>query len=217
MSAAKALLCGLVPIGRMTKKCLHHERCARAKAKVKKWQRQALPFALVVRCWRRSSSKAPSLGSTIVEPVRWKWRKKKVGLSSVMSELKSSTLQGFSAVDHDFLRLTQLLKTFCNHDYHMSQIKLALNRIALLCSSFEMHHSSSDRLDPKILILIWDTGASAGLTLFHSNFIDYVECEIDVCDITKINKVVGIGTTLHRFVDTKAMIFICLVSLATFH
>ena len=33
----------------------------------------------------------------ISEPVHWKWKKKKVGLSSVMSELKLSTLQGFCA------------------------------------------------------------------------------------------------------------------------
>jgi hypothetical protein len=37
---------------------------------------------------------------------------------------------------------------------------------------------------------------------FLSDFIDYVECEIDVCNITKVNKVVGIGTTLHKFVDS---------------
>jgi hypothetical protein len=36
---------------------------------------------------------------------------------------------------------------------------------------------------------------------FWSDFIDYVKCEIDVCNITKVNKVVGIGTTLHKFVD----------------
>ena len=65
-----------------------------------------------------------------------------------------------------------------------------------------MHQSAPDRLDPKTLILIWDTGASAGLTPFCSDFIDYVECEIDVCDITKVNNVVGIGTTLHKFLDT---------------
>ena len=97
-----------------------------------------------------------------------------------MLELKSSTLQGFCAVDHDFIRLPQLLKTLCNHDYHVSQIKSGLNQIALLCSTFEMHHLASDCLDPKTLILIWDTGASAGLTPFHCNFIDYFECEIDV-------------------------------------
>jgi hypothetical protein len=48
-----------------------------------------------------------------------------------------------------------------------------------------MHQSAPDHLDPKTLILIWDTGASAGLTPFWSDFIDYVKYEIDVCNITK--------------------------------
>jgi hypothetical protein len=86
-----------------------------------------LPIALVVHCRRRSSNKAHHLASDISEPVRWKWKKKKVGLSSVMSELKHSTLQGFCAVDHDFLRLPQLLKKFCSHHIHVRQIKLALD------------------------------------------------------------------------------------------
>jgi hypothetical protein len=51
------------------------------------------------------------------------------------------------------------------------------------------------------MVLIWDTGASAGLTPFRSDFIDYVEVDFEVRDFTKANKVVGIGTTLHRFVD----------------
>ena len=93
-----------------------------------------------------------------------------------MLELETSTFRGFCAVDHDFLSLPQLLKTCCNHDYHVSQIKLALDQVALLCGTFQMHQSASDRLDPKILILIWDNGASAGLTPFCSDFIDYVEC-----------------------------------------
>ncbi len=85
-----------------------------------------------------------------------------------MSELKLSTLQGFCAVDRDFLRLPQLLKTFafCNHDYHMRQIKSALDQVALLRGIFEMHQSAPDRFNPKTLILIWDTGVSAGLTPF---------------------------------------------------
>ena len=120
-----------------------------------------------------------------------------------MLELKTSTFWGFCAFDHDFLCLPQLLKTFCNHDYHVSQIKPALDQVALLHGTFEMHQLAPDCLDSKTLILIWDTGASAGLTSFCSDFIDYVECEIQVWDITKVNKVVGIGTTLHRFVNTK--------------
>ncbi len=118
-----------------------------------------------------------------------------------MLELKLSTLQGFCAVDHDFLHLPQLLKTFCNHDYHARQIKFALDQVALLCGTFEMHRSAPDRIDPKTFILIWDTGAYAELMPFWSDFIDYVECEIDVRDITKVNKVVSIGTTLHKFMD----------------
>ena len=91
VSAAKQLLRGSVPISRKIKKCSHHERCARANANARKWQRRSLPVALVVHCQLRSSSKAPLLASTVLEPVRWKWKEKKVGLSSVMSELKTST------------------------------------------------------------------------------------------------------------------------------
>jgi hypothetical protein len=54
-------------------------------------------------------------------------------------------------------------------------------------------------------VLIYDTGASAGLTRHRCDFIDYVEIEIEVRDVTKANKVVGIGTTLHKFVDDKGM------------
>ena len=51
----------------------------------------------------------------------------------------------------------------------------------------------------KGLILIWDTGASFVLTPFQSDFIYYVEADIPVKDVTKINRVIGIGTTLHKF------------------
>ncbi len=61
-----------------------------------------------------------------------------------------------------------------------------------------MHQSAPDHLNHKTLILIWDTRASAGLMPFQSDFIDYVECEIDVRDITKVNKVVGIGNNKTR-------------------
>ncbi len=41
-----------------------------------------------------------------------------------------------------------------------------------------------------------------GLIPFRSDFIDYVECKIPVRDVTKVNKVIGIGTTLHKFTNT---------------
>ncbi len=52
--------------------------------------------------------------------------------------------------------------------------------------------------DPKTLMLIRDTG----VTPFRSDFIDYVKCDIPVMDVTKVNKVIGIGTTLHKLTDT---------------
>ena len=52
------------------------------------------------------------------------------------------------------------------------------------------------------MILVWDTGASYGLTPFMSDFIDYVEFYIPVKDVTKVNRVIGIGTTLHKFIES---------------
>jgi len=44
-------------------------------------------------------------------------------------------------------------------------------------------------------------GRVYGLTPFRSDFIDYVKCEIPVRDVTKVNTVVGIGTTLHNVTE----------------
>ncbi len=121
------------PVSRKRKeKCLHRECCARAKARVKKFWCQALSVALVVCCRRRSSNKPPTLKhlestSTISEPVHWKWRKRMVGLDSVISRLELSTTDSFCEAGHNFLRLPQLLCTLCNHDYHAKQLKLALD------------------------------------------------------------------------------------------
>jgi hypothetical protein len=58
---------------------------------------------------------------------------------------------------------------------------------------------SKQRKTAKDCPLVWDTGASFGLTPFRSDFIDYTACEIPVNDIARTNIVIGIGTTLHRF------------------
>ena len=51
------------------------------------------------------------------------------------------------------------------------------------------------------LPLIWDTGASIGLTPFRSDFIDYVKLEnVSVKDIARQNKVLGVGTVMWKFV-----------------
>ena len=40
------------------------------------------------------------------------------------------------------------------------------------------------------MVLVWDTGASYGLTPSRSYFIDYVRCDIPVKDVTKVNRVI---------------------------
>ncbi len=57
-------------------------------------------------------------------------------------------------------------------------------------------------MDPQHLILLWDTDVSFGLTPFQSDFIDYVECDIPVRDVIKVNTVIEIGNTIHKFTDT---------------
>jgi hypothetical protein len=128
------LVCWCAPISRKRKKkkCSHHEHCARARARVKKFWRHALSVALVVRCRRRSSITPPMLKhlestSTTSEPVRWKWMKRIVHLDSIIPRLESSTIDSFGEAGHNFLRLPQLLCTLCNHDCHAKQLKSALD------------------------------------------------------------------------------------------
>ena len=50
--------------------------------------------------------------------------------------------------------------------------------------------------------VVWDTGASFGLTPFHEDFIDYEPCRIPVMDIKSTNYVIGVGTVLWQVKDT---------------
>jgi hypothetical protein len=102
--------------------------------------------------------------------------------------------------DHDFLALPRLLKILSDKELHEKNISSCLSRVAFLRGVFDFNHSGSP-INPKTLVLIWETGASAGLTPFCSDNIDYVEVDFEVRDVTKANKVVGMGTTLHRFID----------------
>ena len=66
-------------------------------------------------------------------------------------------------------------------------------------SASGMHRLLPNAPSTKDTVLIWGTGASFGLTPFWSNFIDCVECNNKVKDVTKVSKVVGISTTLNKF------------------
>ena len=74
-------------------------------------------------------------------------------------------------------------------------------RLAILgdCSLDNRTYNACENKNPKDLIFIWDTGASFVLTPFWIDFIDCLEADIPVKGVTKINRVIGIGTTLHKF------------------
>ncbi len=100
-----------------------------------------------------------------------------------------------------FLQLPRLLSQFTYID-HEKSISSCIAQVAALQGTFENCSVGGATKDPCTLILIWDTGALFGLTPFCSDFIDYVECDILVWDVTKVNKVIGIGTTIHKFTNT---------------
>ena len=55
---------------------------------------------------------------------------------------------------------------------------------------------NSDRKDSRTVVLVCNTGDLYGFTPFRSDFIDYVKCDIPVKDASKVNRVIGMGTTL---------------------
>ena len=78
-------------------------------------------------------------------------------------------------------------------------------------SLFQSQLGRTSKVTAKNCPLVWDTGASFGLTPFLQDFIDYVECEIPVKDISKTNIVIGIGTMLNRFyMDGEPVFLPCL-------
>ena len=64
----------------------------------------------------------------------------------------------------------------------------------------EMGNASHNHNSFRGMPLIWDTGASIGLTPFRSDFIDYQTLNnVTVKDIARKNKVLGVGTVLWKF------------------
>ena len=62
-------------------------------------------------------------------------------------------------------------------------------------------------------MLVWDMRYFYGLTLFRSDFIDYMKCDIPVKEVNKVNKVIGIGITLHKLIDRNGQgIFLSCIS-----
>ena len=118
-----------------------------------------------------------------------------------LPKLSDETMNKFCCDENrDFLQLLRTLKCFDNSDL-VGNAQQAVSRQNAVRSMLESSPNQNIPASSKEMVLAWDTGASYGLTPFRSDFVDYVECNIPVKDVTKVNTVIGIGTTLHRFVD----------------
>jgi hypothetical protein len=87
--------------------------------------------------------------------------------------LYKSTLDDFLKSGCDYLQLLRVLSQFKSID-HEKNISSCMAREAALWGVFENCPVGGGNLDLRSLILIWDTGASYGLTPFCSDFIDHV-------------------------------------------
>ena len=76
-----------------------------------------------------------------------------------------STLDGFLRSDVQFLQLQRLLSQFISID-HEKNISCCIAGVAALPGTFENCSVGGATKDPCTLILIWDMGASFGLTPF---------------------------------------------------
>ena len=116
--------------------------------------------------------------------------------------VSAAGLDTFCDGSHDFLQLPRLLSKFKENELdHAAGATKLLRRASMLKGGVLENRvlNTCCKKDPKTMILIWDTGASFGLTPFRSDFIDYVKCDIPIRDVTKVNRVIGIGTTLNKF------------------
>ena len=87
--------------------------------------------------------------------------KRRFGIEPFGGLLKS-TLDDFLRVDRDYLQLTRLLSKFKSID-HEKNISSCIAQVAALRGTFENRPVGGGKLDPRSVILIWDTGASYGL------------------------------------------------------
>jgi hypothetical protein len=142
----------------------------------------------------------------------WQNSKRSNGVESFGGGLLKSTLDDFLRSDCNYLQLSRLQSKFTSIDYEKN-ISSCIAQVVALWEMFENCPVHGGKLNPCSLILILDSGASYGLTPFHSDFINYVDCDIPVWDVTKVNKVIGIGTTLHKFTNTDGkLVFLPCVS-----
>ena len=195
-----------------------------------RFHRSRLPYYLVRRCKNRLNQRVHCLdGSTILpsrlrKHQRWKKRQKKDHLRRWKRKLEAFIIPHANAgrfrleqpiseenlslfcSNTNFLAPMKLMKGFeTEDDSPMAQHAVNLmnqHRAQLLLQQNAAKQIVSCSSHFKECPLVWDTGASYGLTPFRGDFIDYEECNIPVQDISKTNYVIGMGTVMWKFKAT---------------
>ena len=159
--------------------------------------------------WRRRNLKAR----------RRRWKRRVVQHEYFLSGTDSNGFNPelpFSSADiDDFLdgmNLLDVMKTInglslANHTENVQKLMSRVEsvRLALLKGPTRVNQAKSILSAPPDFYttpLIYDTGASFGLTPFKADFIDFQEVSIPVKDISKTNYVVGVGTVMYKIKAT---------------
>ncbi len=90
----------------------------------------------------------------------------------------------------------------CFHNQHIKMNSSAIKNFNLFQGSHTFHHTleyTSQSLDDTLLVYLVLWLASFYLSLTSLT----VKCNIPVWDISKVDEVTGIGTTIQKFIDTK--------------
>ncbi len=135
------------------------------------------------------------------------------------SQFKSPmTQQSYQSIFNQQSLPSYLLDSFCSNwdfcalpcllhdiDSHQSPTSLssAVAHLNLFQSSWQLHLLECTSHTPDDTLLVYDLGASAGFTLFKSDFFDHAECNIPVCDLSKVNEVIGIEPLLTSLLTTR--------------
>ncbi len=173
----------------------------------------------MLKCCHRSGLFALN-GSKILLPewrkhLRWKnwnarsrtsYRERNRHFFKPAFKIPNNVLHEFCYGDRDFTQLPRLLRSL-NGMRHLQEWKnettaqLVVNRLNVFWCSLENNSEHCNhRTSFESMPLIWDTGASLGLTPYRA---DYVDVNIPVRDGMKTHYVIGIGTVIYKFQNDK--------------
>jgi len=206
-------------------------RTGSRRRKYVRFRRRALPYHLVLRCRSRIGNRPPRLdASSFPSPDssahrRWRRRNKRArrrmwkrrvvdcefflkpttdGRFHLPTPFSSDTIDAFLD-NYNPLDVMLSIRGISAQD-HVENVKKLMARVACLQGPIRLAQLDSSALeeppDYYTTPLIYDTGASFGLTPYLADFIDFQEVCIPVRDISKTNYVLGIGTVMYKLKAT---------------